>query len=425
MPLLPVAIIADDLTGAADAAAAFARPGKPVPVSLSEQALLWEGRSAFAVTTESRGRSPEAAYDSVAAAVQSALAAGTGLLYKKIDSNLRGNIGAEVAAISEATGRSVIVAAAFPVRGRTVVHGVALIHGRPVADTEMSRDPQAPVLSSHIEDIVHSHRPEVAIGLCSLETVRERGRALTECLDREQVAVADAETDSDLDAIAEAALSLNPVPVLAGSGGLARALAARLLGPATRGQTAADSVSLSAGMPALAVLASSSSRLPEQVEAAAQSCGAEPIPLPCGGLSWDEETVPELGAAIAQASSELQAGRDAIVYAVGPLPNVARPVDLVVEHLAHLAFVVVKQSRPGALIVGGGATAHSVLSTLGVRVIDADGEALPGIAAGVVIGGHADGVPVVMKPGAAGNRDALVESIRYARGRAAGQEEPI
>jgi uncharacterized protein YgbK (DUF1537 family) len=420
MALLPAAIIADDLTGAADAAAGFARPGNPVPVSLGDQAQLSEGRSAFAVTTESRSMLPQAAYESVAAAVRSASPAG--LLYKKIDSNLRGNIAAELAAASEAAGRPIVLAPAFPARGRTVVHGVALVHGRPAADTEMGRDPQAPVLSSHIEDIIHSQRPELAVTFCSLETVWERGRTLTECLGREQVVVADAETDSDLDAIAEAALSLDPVPVLAGSGGLARTLAARLLGPAVRRQTAADSAPPSARRPALAVLASSSQRLAEQVQAAAQQDDLRPVAFPCTGLSWSEEEVPELSAAIARANSELQAGRDAIVYAVGALPEAPRPVDLVVEHLAHLAFVVLKQSRPAALVVGGGATAHSVLSTLGAHVLEVDDEPLPGVAA---VEGHADGLPVVLKPGAAGNTDALGQLIRYARGRAAGREEPI
>ena len=105
------------------------------------------------------------------------------------------------------------------------------------------------------------------------------------------------------------------------------------------------------------------------------------------------------------------------MYAVGPLPDMPRAVDLVAEHLAHLAFVVLKQGRPAALVVGGGATAHSVLSTLGAHVVEVDDEPLPGVAAGVAIEGHADGVPVVLKPGAAGNRDALCQLIRYARGR--------
>ncbi len=427
MPLLPVALIADDLTGAADAAAAFARPAQPVPVSLSAQARLWEGRSAYAVTTESRGCPPQAAYEAVAAAVQSALVAEPGLLYKKVDSNLRGNIGAELAAISEATKRSIVLAPAFPARGRTTVHGVALVNGVPAADTEMGRDPQAAVVSSHIDDLVHSQCVGLSVSICPLETVREGGRALTECLNREGVVVADAEADSDLDAIAEAALSLGPAPVLAGSGGLARALAARLLGARRplRDTTPHPAAAPAGGRPVLAVLASSSGRLYEQVEVAAEAERLSPAPVPCEGLSWEEEPIPELGRAIAQASSELQRGRDALVYAVGPLPNVPRPVDLVAEHMAHLAFVAIKQGQPGALIVGGGSTAHSVLSTLGAYVIEIDGEPLPGMAAGAIIEGHAAGLPVILKPGAAGGRDALVQLIRYARGRAAEQAEPI
>ncbi len=421
MSLLPVAIIADDLTGAADAAAAFVRPGRPVPVSLSEQARLCEGRSAFAVTTESRGSPPKEASEVVAAAVRSASGAGTGLLYKKVDSNLRGNIGAELAAISDAAGRPIVLAPAYPTRGRTTVHGVALVDGVPAAETEMGRDPQAPVESSHIDDLLRSQWPRVPISSCALHAVREGGRGLKDRLSRDGVVVADAETDSDLEAVAEAALTLDPAPILAGSGGLARAVAAHLLGPPSARATAAAA---GGARPVLAVLASSSHRLAEQAEAAAAEEDLSPIPLPCHGLSWEEETVPELGEAIAQAGSALRAGRDAIVHAVGPLPDAPRPVDLVVEHLAHLAFVVLKQNAPGALLVGGGATAHAVLDTLGCHVVLVAEEPLPGMAAGSIVEGHADGLPVALKPGAAGRRDALPQLIRHMRGRAVGREQP-
>jgi uncharacterized protein YgbK (DUF1537 family) len=120
---------------------------------------------------------------------------------------------------------------------------------------------------------------------------------------------------------------------------------------------------------------------------------------------------------IEEAVDELLVGRPTIAYATGELPRVADPVGLVVEHLAHLAFVVVKQARPRGLLVGGGSTARGVLTALGARAIAVDDEPLPGIAAGLAMGGELEGHPLVLKPGAAGGREALVELLRYLGGR--------
>jgi len=97
-------------------------------------------------------------------------------------------------------------------------------------------------------------------------------------------------------------------------------------------------------------------------------------------------------------------------------------VELVVEHLAHLAFVLATQSPPRGLLVGGGATAHGVLGALGTDAIMIDDEPLPGIAAGLAAGGELDTLPLVLKPGAAGDEEAVVRLFAYLGQRAAAQE---
>ncbi|HUX02594.1 MAG TPA: four-carbon acid sugar kinase family protein, partial [Phycisphaerae bacterium] len=235
MDPLPIAIIADDLTGAADTAAAFARPGRPVPVSLNEKPVLSEGAAAFAVTTESRASSPEAASEVTAAAARGVLAAGAGLIYKKVDSNLRGNIGAELAALYEVAARPILLAPAFPARGRTTENGVVLIHGVPASETEMARDPEAPLSHSGIAEIIHSQRPDLPVGHLSLGDLPITAIDLSRRLDQTPILIADATTDADLDLIAEAALAMNPPPILAGSAGLASALSRQLFGGGTNG----------------------------------------------------------------------------------------------------------------------------------------------------------------------------------------------
>ncbi len=416
MALLPLGITADDLTGAADAAAALARPGASVPVSLDAEPRSQAGATAFAVTTESRGCAPAESYALVRASVLALQRAGAALVLKKVDSNLRGSVGAEVAAVADATGGPVWLAPAFPARGRTTIGGIALVGGRPVAETEMARDPEAPVAHSRIAGLLAATAPELPVGQCHLNTVRAGAQVIAAAAPEQGVLVLDAEQDDDLDEVVAAALSLPHPPALAGSAGLAAALARRLLGPSARRDWPEGR-----GRPVLGVLASASAALPAQVARAGAEPDLRPIALQCEGLSRDEEDLPELRRAMELALAELAAGRHALVHAVGPLPAVPHPVELVVEHLAHLAFVVAEVGRPAGLLVGGGATAHAVLSALGAEAVLVDEEPLAGIAAGRVSGGRLAGSPVVLKPGAAGAEGALVELLGYLCRRAAAE----
>ncbi|WP_395541215.1 four-carbon acid sugar kinase family protein [Neotabrizicola sp. sgz301269] len=120
-------IIADDLTGAFDAAAPFAGRGVAVAVALEPAALadaLVEARSGgvevLAVSTRSREIAADEASARVAA-VAAQLPART-RLFKKVDSRLKGHVAAELAAL--AAGKvPLLVAPAIPDFGRIVRGG--------------------------------------------------------------------------------------------------------------------------------------------------------------------------------------------------------------------------------------------------------------------------------------------------------------
>ncbi len=411
----PIGITADDLTGAADAAAALARPLRPVAVSVAALPRCLSHRYAVAANTASRACPPEEAYRLTCRSVESLLRAGAHLIYKKTDSNLRGNIGAELAAVGETTRLPVLFAPAFPARGRTVVNGVALVHGVPVAETEIARDPEAPVTCSDIAEIIRSQWPEAPLVHCHLDQVRKGAEAIRALAPDQGVLLLDATTEEDLDAIALAALGLSPCPALAGSAGLVRAVGRRLLGPPEPLRLAGDR-----GGPVLAVLASASAALTAQVRRVADLPDVSTVRLPCEGLSREEGPMPEVHEAAEQAIRGLMLGRNVVIHASGPLPNVDRPVELVVEHLAHLAFVAVREAQPRALLVGGGSTAQGVLEALAVEAIEVDDGPETGMAAGVLVGGHLAGRPVALKPGAAGGEDVIVSLLEYLQRRVAG-----
>src|SRR2546425_11320115 len=208
---MALTIVADDLTGACDAGTLFA--GKaPVPVTVWPDPPV--AAEVAVVDTESRHLDRVAATDRVSDAA-AALRAGATSWFKKIDSTLRGHVGAEIVALLQATRTpSAVTCPAFPSEGRTVLDRVLRVNGTAAA---------------HVVDLIRSEsdRPLAWIPLAE---VRAGGAALAVRLARlaGMIAVADAETDDDLDTIVGAALALDPVPLLAGSAGLAQPLAERL-----------------------------------------------------------------------------------------------------------------------------------------------------------------------------------------------------
>jgi uncharacterized protein YgbK (DUF1537 family) len=219
----PLTIVADDLTGACDTGTLFA--GR-APVAVT----MWPRRAVEAavrvIDTETRPLAPGEAAERVGAVA----ARGRGTWFKKIDSTLRGPIGAEVDALMRAIGSTTaILCPAFPAQRRVVLDRVLLVDGVPVADTPIARDPRFPAGGSSVVDLL---RPQLdrALAWIPIDQLRTGPQALTARLRRlaGTVIVADAETDADLDGLIEAALAVAPAPLLIGAAGLARALASRL-----------------------------------------------------------------------------------------------------------------------------------------------------------------------------------------------------
>ena len=129
-------IVADDLTGAADTAGAFATAGHRCVVVLDRSAPVFvPNTTVVALDTDTRAMTETEAFDVTAAVVKSYPGRS---LYIKIDSTVRGHIRATVlAAVSALRGTveepaRVVVCPAFPTLGRTVVGGTALLDREPL-----------------------------------------------------------------------------------------------------------------------------------------------------------------------------------------------------------------------------------------------------------------------------------------------------
>lgn len=166
----------------------------------------------WVVNAQSRHLSPAQAAERIAMIVRVTLPFAPDLYYKKTDSVLRGNIGAEIESLMKAVGaQNACFAPAFPENGRTTKKGVQYVHGVPLDKTIFGRDPFEPVKHSDVRAVIaeQSTTPVVL--------------AQDKCPD-EGIALFGAETNSDMRAAAQV-MRANDVRVLAGCAGLASVLA--------------------------------------------------------------------------------------------------------------------------------------------------------------------------------------------------------
>ena len=204
-------IIADDLSGAADCAAAS---GTGAIVTLSGSADV--DAPVVAVDIDSRDLAPAAAADRAGAVARTGA---DSLIYQKLDSTLRGNWPAELAAIAaeltRARGKAplVLLCPAFPERGRSVVRGHVRVEGRSLASGSIATMLNGAGLEG--SDVPRGLVPSEL--RAALDAIAAAGR----------IAICDAESRADLNALAKISLDYTNV-FWAGSAGLMSSLAAQL-----------------------------------------------------------------------------------------------------------------------------------------------------------------------------------------------------
>ncbi|MBK8576711.1 MAG: hypothetical protein IPN90_13905 [Elusimicrobia bacterium] len=155
-----VGVLADDFSGAGDVALAFGSVGLATeiwtPAGGAHPSVPGPEVRVWILDTQSRGLLPEDA----ARAVKRGLAVlaywKPDFIFKKIDSTLRGPVGAELAAFIDVlrpAGRVPFVPA-FPKMGRTTVGGRHFVDGIPLHQTAYGQDPRHPVHSNRVVDFL-------------------------------------------------------------------------------------------------------------------------------------------------------------------------------------------------------------------------------------------------------------------------------
>src|SRR5215211_5650892 len=385
-----IAVIADDLTGAADTGVQLIHAGYRTAVFFRATEVLEDDLDAVSFDTDSRAIPAGSAAKRVLDA--SHVAREAHVVYKKLDSTLRGNVAAELAAALGGARRDrVVVAPAFPAAGRTTVGGSQRVHGVPVDETEMANDPHAPVREAHVPSLLAGKFSSVgALGVEDLADPELVRRTLEDC----ECVVADAERDADLEALVRAVPDPDQV-LWAGSAGLALALGSVYPGPCA-GDTGLQRARVH---PVLVVVGSLSGVAREQVRRLVGEYGEVDVPIEAGGAGALERTVAAVRDALARREC-------AVVHS--PDDRVASS-ESVLGSLAEVVALLSERGLVEGLVLTGGATAVEVARRLGASGIRLEGEVETGVPRGTLIGPRP--YPVVTKAGDFGGPDTLVGAV--------------
>lgn len=237
--MVDLLMIADDMTGALDSGIALVNKGISTEVLANPEHDLSRIRSdhrAIVINTASRHLDPQKAYDVVYRICRQATQLGIPLIYKKTDSVMRGNIGAELEAALLACGEETLYfAPAFPQMKRITRNGVQYVDDVPIHKSSFASDILNPITDAFIPNIIAQQSKLPVID-------RENTTG------RQAIRLFDGETEEDMRSAARVALARSR-GVLAGCAGFAGAVAEVLQQGAAKTQKLFD--------PPLAVLCGS------------------------------------------------------------------------------------------------------------------------------------------------------------------------
>jgi 4-hydroxythreonine-4-phosphate dehydrogenase len=417
-------IIADDLTGATDSAAGCAEHGIETIVWLAQpdrDDRAPKVADVLAIDANTRCLTADRAAEVTAKLIQrhgkSAALDDEPLLYKKVDSALRGNVAAELAAALHARrsqlsgGQRVValLAPAFPAQGRTTVQGRQLICGRALEEADLWKSERVRPCSN-IADVLG--KAGLSCGIVELATVRSEPRSLENAMTRlaatVDVIVCDAETEADLQAIAKSSRTLGPRTILAGSAGLARHILSDAAFPHAAGAPG-RALALEKG-PTLFVVGSLSDAARQQAQMLAAAPNVETFTHPQRSLLMNESTAWREYAGLV--SKSLQHGKDVLLLLDSTERFTNTQIRILTTSLTRMLQPLADLTS--ALVATGGETARTVLQAWGVSHLRLLGEVAPGLPYCATEHRHRD-ILVLTKAGSFGAREALLDCREFIR----------
>ena len=356
-------ILADDLTGACDAAVQFRMRGVTTVVTVTPEFLLPSSWDVFAVNCETRDLVARERERRIRKVARNLASHSPKLVFKKIDSMMRGNPGFEILAAMDAFDCDIaLITPAFPEMGRFVRDGYLQVDSQ----------------SSWLPIEVAGHLRMQGLDTCLHVSAADLSSAIE---GGERYISVDTTCREDLDAVVMTALPSNRRILWAGSAGLASAVASAIFSASPRLRAPPPRT----GLPVLFCIGSDHPVTAAQVSALARHYSLQVFE-----------------------AAQTSAGQ--IIETLGQGKHVIVALDcreISSEQIQRL-FQEVKL-RVSALALSGGTTAALVCGALQAAAIDLQDEIITGLPWGFLMGGCWDRIPVATKSGAFGGSRALIQ----------------
>ncbi|WP_110954333.1 four-carbon acid sugar kinase family protein [Anaerosinus massiliensis] len=426
--MIKLAVIADDITGANDTAVQFAKHhiSACVRINFDQTNVSKETAEVIVFDTDSRDVASSDAYDKVQTLCRALQKSGVTHIYKKVDSTLRGNLGAEIEAITDVFQPEItVIAPAFPRNKRITVAGVHLVDGIPIERTEFAYAPKSPVKESRIIDLLKKQTPNKNIGLVTLPII-EKGaeeieKAVKQCIDKGQSwIVFDSTKDSHLADIV-AATSFSKEVLLVGSAALAECLPDFYQWEKKMQQT-----SYAAEGSILIIAGSVSKTTQGQIDQALKLEHMDLVKMNVQRLVMQKKI--EINRCIQEAKQLLQEKKDVLIASALDDKDVRLAIEAgkqkgmsgesvseqIAVALGEIVAALADQELAGMVLTGGDTAVH-VCRALKAEAIEVVAEVELGIPLGKLVGGFCDGLQVVTKAGAFGTKQSFVQAVQTIR----------
>jgi D-threonate/D-erythronate kinase len=427
---MKLAIIADDLTGANDSGVQLAQHGLKTSVLFDIDKESIHNYEAIIFDTDSRSIEHEEAYQKVKEAASFLKEAGFPYIFKKIDSTMRGNIGAEIDAVYHAVKPDfMMIAPGYPKNNRTILNSTHYLNGVPLAETEISKDPKTPVTLSFLPELLQE-QTEQKIGTITLNDLEQGVKRIQEKLDHyfeQNIAyiIVDSTEERHLEQILAYTKQLRYQFSWVGSAGIANYLPAYYDIPEQKREL---SIPKNDG-PILTVVGSVNKNSRAQLKLLLEKTNVYPIAFESyKSVSDEEERANEIRRVYNQAVENAEKGFDVVIYSTGEASDIEKAWEIgeakglthtqisneIVKAIGSVCAVLLEKDYFKGVSMTGGDTAKQICHRWNVKGFELFDELEIGVPISRFFGN--DNLYVITKAGGFGTPEVFINAIHKLKG---------
>lgn len=431
-----IIMVADDLTGANANGSLLANKGFSAATCLNES--LWDAQyfsdfDAVTLNTDSRLIPEKMAWQKVYEGFRLLLTdSSPKVLAKRIDSTLRGNLGAEIdAALSAVDDSSLssepalaVVVPSFPASSRFAVGGYLVVNGIPLEKSPIAKDPIRPITTSRFVELIRQ-QIEKPVDYISLNTVLKGAEETRKEIEKlrnagNRIICCDAVTNENIAVIAEALKNVTYPVIAVDPGPFTAAMADARVPPKARLELEDHTLVIVGSVTELVQRQMEALRLARKCVIPRVDCRALVNQETRNKTIQDtiEQIVSKAGTAEVYGVCTVERSEDIV-----SLDDMAKengiPVHAVSERInTGLAEIGEALLGKKELLLGGIYTSGGEVTVAMARQLKASGfsvrdEVLPLAVYGRLIGGKYPNLSMVTKGGFVGDSNSIVECVNY------------